>query len=1108
MRVGHVLTAATRYFAAGRASSLRVVEGGGPSRRSLRLLGALAATAFAVLALGASSALAAAPETPEVHFLEGEPTIGSTKIVVFGVLDPGLSGGGQEPLTYEFLSKESPTACAGGVTTPPMTSNGSGHQEVSEFIEGLTPDTQYTVCLRARNASSEASVSAPLTFKTLIPEETPEASPATQITSHSARLNGVLSPHSPHSSVPYNFIYVPSTTGCQVGNESYTGRESSAGGEAEAVSSEISGLLPATTYAYCLVTHIPFEENVSAPRLFTTAATVPSVVGGTALEVGTSTATLGAKVNSEGLATGYFVEYVTESQFQASGFSQAASAPVEPVELPALAADEPVQVTLSGLSPATAYHFRFHAENELGPATGPAATFRTYALVSVGPESCPNAILRAGALPPELPDCRAAELVSTSGIFGEPYYPFSPLGPLEVGQNTSEYLIQAADDGEAIAYVGEPPETGGNGNTGNGNGQQWLASRTPDGWKTGGITPGQAFDSRTGGSGFGFTFYQAFSANLSQGYLMGSGHPLSPEIPSGCQALYSRDTETGAFRALFNLGESPELTKPFRVCGSPLFAGASQSGSQVIFQSEAALTPEAIAAPQGPPRYEHGEAQGLSGNPCAYECNLYYDDGGQLRLVNILEGVPVPNASFGGYPGEARATSEGSDNQDLSNVISEDGSRIFWTDTEPGADFEHVYVFKDGTTNVPVSTGAARYWTATPNGRYAFYTEAGALWKFDTNEDTREEITPPGYVGVLGVIGTDQTSGDAQYVYFVAEANLGTPANAEGETPSEGAPNLYVIHNGVTTFIATLSFQDDNVLVEACCNGHYGGDWKGDLGLRTAAVSPDGRHLIFESSQPLTGYTNVSAQDPRPIHEVYVYSADDDALICASCAPTGVPPSVSETNGQGPEPRLQVSKGSNVYLHRWMSNDGSRVFFNTEQALSPSDTNGTQDVYEWEREGSGSCTAPIVSPVNHGCVFLLSEGNNSGFSFLLDADEEGNNVFLEHAGPLGRIKSQGGNNEIYDLRVGGGIEEVTTTPCSSGEACRGALPTPPSVQSAGTASFQANEPPPPIKCKKGFVKKTSKCVTKKSRTKKHHKKSNKQKGKKQGRANSNHGGQK
>jgi hypothetical protein len=1029
---------------------------GAPSRRPFTLLAALAATAFAVLALGAPLASAAAPEAPEVHFLTGFPTIASSEVLVFGVLDPGQSGGGQEPLTWEFLYRQSASECTGGAATPAQPSNGEGHQEVSEFIEGLTPDTQYTVCLRAENAAAEAAVSAPLTFTTLTPAETPETTPATQVTADSAQLNGVLSPHSPEGpGVEYHFIYQASGAGC---SEEHRTEPSgvSPGGEAEPVSYEIEGLAPATTYAYCLVAHIRFEEEVqSAPGFFTTAAAEPSVLGGTALEVGTSTATLGARITADGLPTTYDIEYVTEAQFQAGGFSGAAVAPVPPAELPGSATSEPVQVTLSGLSPVTIYHFRFRAQNELsdfGPATGTEGRFAT--IPPPGP----------------LPDGRAVELVSTAGIFGEPYYETSPQGPEVIGLNQSHYPFQAAADGEAVTYVGEPAATGGDGVTGTDNGEQWLATRTPNGWTTRAFGP----DARFGGDII--EPYQAFSEDLSQGVLHGSGtSPLTPEVPVGCGALYSRATATGAYRALFDPDEAPE---PGKGCGRPLYAGAGQDGSQTIFQTEAALTRGAVPA-TGLNSAEKGG--------CKLGCNLYDAVGGHLLPVNELGGHPIPDASFGGFPGEEEApTQEGY--PDLSGVISEDGSRIFWTDTEPGPDFEHVYVFEEGTHNVQVSgPGPARYWTATPDGRYAYYTEEGRLWRFDTEAapgQQRQPLTLEG-AGVQGVIGVNEEGEDGAYLYFVAE---GLPLAANQvengggtEIAEEGRPNLYLIHDGVTTFVAGLSSHDDRVEVDINSGGVIGGDWYGGLGLRTAAVSPDGGHVVFESIRPLTGYTNTSAQAPAPVREAFVYSAADGEIVCASCQPAGLSPSVHENEERGTgEPRLPVSLASATYMHRWMSADGDRVFFDSEQPLSPLDTNGTQDVYEWERQGEGSCTAANASPLDHGCVFLLSGGDGPGYSFLIDADEEGDNVFLEHLGPLGQVKAPAGNNELYDLRVGGGFEEAATAACS-GEGCRGPLAAPPGSPPFASSRFSQEEQPKG--CKKGFVKRHGHCVKKPSKHK-------------------------
>jgi hypothetical protein len=506
-----------------------------------------------------------------------------------------------------------------------------------------------------------------------------------------------------------------------------------------------------------------------------------------------------------------------------------------------------------------------------------------------------------------------------------------------------------------------------------------------------------------------------------------------------------------------------------------MYVGASQDGSQVIFQSEAALTKGAQEATEVPSGHSgHNEGGAPYGEPCMFGCNLYESVGGQLRLVNVLEGSPVPSATFGGYAeGEHALT-------DFSNAISTDGSRIFWTDTQTGAGFGHVYVLEDGSRNVLVSgAAAAEFWTATPDGRYAFYTEGSELWRFDTTPgalEPRVRLTAEG-AGVLGVVGTNQTGEDGAYVYFVADGvALTENKNAEGETASAGKPNLYVIHGGVTTFIATLS-PEDNRIATSTEIGRPGGDWRANLGLRTAGVAPDGRSLVFESVRPLTGYDNrptLTGYGQDPVVEMFVYSADDGQLACASCNPTGAPPKISPEPGyeeneaykQG-ETRLPESAASDTYLRRWMSPDGGRVFFDSEQPLVPQDTNGTQDVYEWEREGEGSCTAQAVSPRNHGCVFLLSGGSGRGFSFLVDADVTGENVFFEHQGPLGQVQDPGNRDELYDARVNGGFPQASLAcvgaACQAGPSPQPALQAPASVGFTGVGNSPPPAPPGPVR---------------------------------------------
>jgi hypothetical protein len=655
-----------------------------------------------------------------------------------------------------------------------------------------------------------------------------------------------------------------------------------------------------------------------------------------------------------------------------------------------------------------------------------------------------------GSSGPTLPDGRAYELVSTSGNFGEPYQPASPLSWEEIGVQVSEHPFEAAEHGEAVTYVGEPPASGGTGETGPAEGNQWLATRTATGWTTQAITPALR--------NVEFPIYQAFAPDLSSGILQGGGgEPLSSEVATGCRSLYSRAMPTGEYRALFTASEVPGGGEPGNICGHPLLAGASKGEADVIFQSEAALTEEAEAATEVPPGHEAHQELGLqSGEPCMFGCNLYDAREGHLHLVNVLEGKPVPSANFGGYPGEHGFT-------DLSNAISEDGSRIFWTDTQAGEDFEHVFVLEDGTTNVQVSgAGPAEYWTASADGAVALYTEEGELWRFDTHTNTRERITPEG-AGVLGVIGTNQTGENAAYIYLVAEGILAANENGDGQTAVAGEPNLYVIHGG-TTFIGTLSSFDNRT--RATSEGILtGGDWKAALGLRTAAVSPDGRHLVFQSLQRLTGYDNIILPNEEEVVEVFIYSAPDKELACASCDPTGAPPLLSVERAGLRETRLPVSNQSTTYMRRWMSTNGDRVFFDSEQPLVPQDANQVQDVYEWEREGTGGCTSENPPRPDRGCVYLLSGGSSRGYSFLIDADASGNNVFLEHQGPLGQVQAPSDRNELYDVRVDGGFPEASLA--CAGAGCQNGPPAPPSfaspasIASSGSGNFPSTGPPKP-----------------------------------------------
>lgn len=940
------------------------------------------------------------------------------------------------------LSQQNPKPGFAGASFVPCASQpGSGSAEVPVAAElgDLTASSTYHLRLQAKNGAGTVT-SAEETFETeLIVRPSVSIEAVSGVTPTTAQLSGHIDPNAPGPApqepdfdVAWHFQCTPACPGL-------AGGQIPGDGSTHEVSAAAAGLLPGTHYTVVLVAANAGPPVTSAPVQFTTPAAPPQIAATTVTSVSSTEAQLAASITPEGAITTYHVAYITESQFEEDGetFGVGTAQSEESESIGAGDQAEPVSVRLTGLQPSTGYRFRFVAHNSVSSTEGEVKALRTRGATS------------------GLPDDRAYELVSTSGRgVGEPYAPETKILAEESAVIPTSHIFEAAFDGEAIAYVGEPPASGGTGDTGPAFGDEWLARHTPQGWQTQAITPGDGFAAAEDAP----LPYQAFSPDLTNAFLLGGTHPLTPEVPAGCRALYSR-SQSGEYHALYGLGEAPEGEG----CGSALFAGATADESQVIFQSVAALTPGAKTATEVPPGYpNHVVSSASSGRPCSFGCNLYLARGGQLTAINVIAHQAVPNASFGGFETEPDG---GPVPLDLSNAISTDGSRIFWTATKPGPRFAHVYVFENGSESVQVSgAGPAQYWTATPDGHYAYYTEAGELWRFDTGSNAAERITAPG-AGVLGVIGTNQSGEDGAFLYFVAKGKLATNQNAEGQTAVEGEPNLYLIHEGTTRFIATLDPADDNI--RATLAGPQVSDWISTPAFRSAEVTPDGTHLIFQSTRPLTGYQNTGPKATRA-QEAFVYTFGEDRLACVSCDPAGLAPT---RGGLPEEDLLPVSNESLTYMRRWISANGARVFFDSPRSLVPDDPGTSQSVYEWERAGEGSCTAAAASPVNRGCVFLLSGGGNN-YSFLVDADADGKNVFFEHVGALGATHVSGGENQLYDARVDGVEELPEKPPCESGEACRNAIPASPNTSSPGSVQFHGSEAPRPeaIKCKKGFKK--------------------------------------
>jgi hypothetical protein len=1012
--------------------------------------------------VGAGVAWASAPETPTLEIQK----FTDSSVFVDGELTPGV--GPPQEGTYEYLYAVSSSSCIGGSKGPRGLMLDVPGQSAPEELTGLAPGTTYTICLMTRNLAGEESFSVPLSFTTSLRPEAPEIGAVESITSTTAMVHGLLNPHSKRESEPgsYQFVYMHSATECEGEGEGATEQVTITHGgvEREAVEQELTGLEPNTQYSLCLRTwNDTGQYATGSPVTFTT-----GIIGAPSVPyISTHSATVSAEVDTVGgSGTSYAVQYGTSTAYGSE------------TKLGRIAGTETASVELTGLQPATEYHFRFIATDEAGTQASADVVFTTYPVPLGG-----------------TPDGRVYELVSRFSTIGtEVYVPFrngfeerlSTLSPFETSAS-----------GDAIAFVGSPGPSGDGTSGAETAGNAYLASRGPGGdWgESVNVTPPGSIDS----------FYQGFSSDLNKGFVgletvppftSEARYPVSrEENEHAYSGLYESSFGEGGVRPLF--GSVPRRkasefeafvatdtfgAKEFK---DAVYAGSSADGSDALFEvdedflegnstleKELAETVEKEIAGKrtfeedGGNKFFSGDREeeekywSVEGRDDRNE--LYESVDGRSSLVNVSpEGKLVAGASFGGQaPGiyeESYRSGFTPFQPGLSHAISQDGSEVFWTSVEPevGIDINHysgleerplaVFVRIDGSRTVQVSAGPATFWTASPDGRYAFYTEAGGLWRFDVQDGERVELVGQGG-GVKGVVGVNETGGDGEYAYFVSSEML-PGENMVGQSAVQGRDNMYAYepepgHPGASriVFIGTLSSLDES-------------DWSLGVGTHTADVTPDGHAVSFIAHENLTADSYPGAGSTE---EAYVFDATDGSLYCASCRP--------QTSGGW----FAGDNGSATYAPRSISENGNEVFFDSTAALSAEDVNGVLDVYEWERPGSGSCRE------TDGCVYMLSNGVE-GPAYLVDASTSGDDVFIATAQHL-TAEPHSESVELYDAHVGG--SSPVEPPQCSGTGCQGVpagapiFATPASETFNGVGNF-----PPPTTVAKTVVKEKGKTVT-------------------------------
>ncbi len=642
-------------------------------------------------------------------------------------------------------------------------------------------------------------------------------------------------------------------------------------------------------------------------------------------------------------------------------------------------------------------------------------------------DGCPVSTESSPGFRISLPDCRAYEIVSEANG----------------GDATNVTGSFGFPEGEHVYYKSFLPTPGG---ARDGLPERFLATREVTGWVQRAISPPQgegpshlSLGAESNAEGVSFTadFSEAFvnsmfrdpfeEPQLNETTGMGV---YRMSMGSGGVSLLSLPDSGALTQEMIETPDTPEYAGLAAVNGWGAFlAGGSTDGSRAFF-----VTTAKLATAPGTPQDTHE-----AGN------EIYERTGGHTYLVGIL-----PNGS-------------------VANCGAEVGQGV--PSTLGVADYSYGAVAPSGV-NVVFSASNCR---------------EGGLFLRDVVSGTTVQLPGGAFAGRAGTGAGEEevilTLGAKLYEYHVdtrettevGEGDLLAYSADGSRVYSLGGEGIFVYHNGVTERVPGTE-----------AGGYLGGGTAGGVirapGEYAATANmpvasggaSDGSHLLFIDSAQLTGYENDGH------FEAYVFDAESGRVTCVSCNPSGAPPSTppraeegtlaSEVGRAQLIDEFSLDNGEQQYQTPsppFISDDGSRAVFETNEALVPQDVNGAMDVYEWEREGSNGCEAPSAgkaasatySPVTEGCVYLLSSGlgkevpNNNGIAdgtHLEGASENLNDVYIQTSESL--LPGLDNASKLYDVRVDGGFPYTVPTVGCEAEQCTAAGGEAATPVAAGTES--------------------------------------------------------
>ncbi len=679
--------------------------------------------------------------------------------------------------------------------------------------------------------------------------------------------------------------------------------------------------------------------------------------------------------------------------------------------------------------------------------------------------TCLNEAARTGPSA-TLPDCRAYELVT----------PADKSSAVQDMGNGNTAAI-AAVDGERLALetqvtFGPRPQLGGSFS---------VFSRTASGWQIESVKPKDV----------GSTVYEneIFSPDLTE-----VGVRSETAYPSSSDLTYWVGAPGGPFA---KIAETPreDQEKHGASFHDRLF-GASADFSHVVFAStDHTLLPK--------------EPTGTDEE--AYD--LYEWVSGQLRLVNVdSDGNLLGKCGAVLGAGYAESPDGVFGARYAQNAVSANGSKIFFTVPDvtngSGGSQEGCYerdaaigekhaprlymsinetvggqeVSRTVEVSVPASNEVhlsveeeempVFYQAATANGSKVFFI-------------TDRALTQDAAKGHAHLYEYDTESEALKLISNTADEDSNNePEQATSVFPSEDGSVIYFYTNELSRLYRYEDGAGPPQLIASMVGPGEGSLEGGGGGDEAPHSTPDGEFFVFVSTNVNGIHGEVEEPELRGAghNEIYRYDHADGRVICVSCgsgdAPIG---NAFEGTSKGTPGFLGDFATENESPERIViSTDGSKVFFDSTAALTPQVVGeGLANVYEWEADGTGSCTE------NLSCTFLISQGNSSE-SELIGASSDGSNVFfMTHAQLVPQDTDT--SNDIYDARVDGGFLAPVESAACLGDTCL-SQPLAPNDPTPAMSSFVGPGNPVLVpvtkKCAKGKVRRKEACVKKKRKAKK------------------------